>query len=269
MDEVLNDITRVFHHPALRDERLEIHRDMFNTVKKWVDEQPDRGSLNHILSSASVKAGHNHSGDGSKGIHDHGSLGGHGKTSGSIWSEIRSRDLGSMAGYDGNPQDSYLSSSPQPESGPPSFPSPGFGYENHGLRPGSANRPQSQGGYLNPNYGGYQGGPPPSSYQQNSGYGQEPPAFGMPPGPPVYQQPPYPVQQPQYGGPAPYPGGFDQGYQPGPPGGYPHGAPPGNWQQGESGYPGAQQPPFSGQFPPQPPYGGYQYPPGGGGGYNY
>lgn len=91
VDEVISDIIRVFHHPALRDESIEIHRNMFNTVKRWVDENPQRNDLNNILSSASVKAGHNHIGGGLKDIHDHGALGGHGKTSGSIWSEIQSR----------------------------------------------------------------------------------------------------------------------------------------------------------------------------------
>jgi hypothetical protein len=89
---------------------------MFNTVRKWVDEQPDRQNLNSILSSASVKAGHNHKNLdeknlGSRGVHDHhdhGALGGHGKTSGSIWTEIRSRDLGAMEGKDGNPAAAYM-----------------------------------------------------------------------------------------------------------------------------------------------------------------
>jgi hypothetical protein len=33
VEEVMNDILRCFHHPALRDESLEIHRNMFNTVR--------------------------------------------------------------------------------------------------------------------------------------------------------------------------------------------------------------------------------------------
>src|ERR1017187_9502451 len=31
VDEVMTDILRAFHHPALRDESIEIHRNMFNT----------------------------------------------------------------------------------------------------------------------------------------------------------------------------------------------------------------------------------------------
>lgn len=59
--EILNDVARVFHHPAARNEQIEIHRKMFETVHKWVQKRSDRGSgLNNILSSESVKAGHNH-----------------------------------------------------------------------------------------------------------------------------------------------------------------------------------------------------------------
>jgi hypothetical protein len=308
VDEVMNDILRIFHHPALRDENLEVHRNMFSTVRKWVEEHPDRNSLNHILSSESVKAGRNHAGEGSRDIHDHGGLGGHGKTSGSIWSEIKSRDLGicylicrvicplpsllfmakrrsrilmldlgAMEGTDINPSASYLAASPSP--GSPGFSShshsPQFGYQNYGP-PNS--RPGSQGGHLSPNPhfgGGYQGGPAPSYQQQNAGYGQEPPSFGMPPGPPEFVGN-QPTDQPQYGG-------YQQGYQQGPPpgnwgqyppqqppyGAYQQGPPPGNWQQGpqgQPGYPGGPQPPYPAYAPQQQPY-GYQQPPYGGNGY--
>jgi hypothetical protein len=72
VDEVLNDCMRVFHHPAMRDRNLEVHNNMFNVVQQWAREYegPD---LNRILSSESVKAGHNHSGE-----HDHSTGCGHG-----------------------------------------------------------------------------------------------------------------------------------------------------------------------------------------------
>ena len=61
LNEVLNDVVRVFHHPALRNNNLEIHRNMFAAVSDWVQRLPDRGgNLNDVLSSASVKAGKNH-----------------------------------------------------------------------------------------------------------------------------------------------------------------------------------------------------------------
>ncbi|KUJ21831.1 Het-C-domain-containing protein [Mollisia scopiformis] len=259
VEEVMNDILRAFHHPALRDESIEIHRNMFNTVRKWVDEQSDRQALNGILSSESVKAGRNHKTIGEKGLdHSHGALGGHGKTSGSIWSEIQSRDLGAMEGTDGYVAASYMSSSPAPPSPAPHH-SPNFGYNNNAPRPGSANydRPTSSGGYLAPNPapGSYHSGP-----QHHGGHGHGHGHHQQPPYQGGYQSAPYPDQQrPPY---PPYPGGYQQG--PPPPGG------PGYWPQGPPppGGPGYQQPPYGGGYPgQQPPYG--QYPPGPPGGYGY
>lgn len=65
---VLDDIVRVFHHPAARDNRCEIHENMFRVVEQWVGAMPDRGaSLDWTLSSDSVKAGKNHVGGQSHG----------------------------------------------------------------------------------------------------------------------------------------------------------------------------------------------------------
>ncbi|KAK3117600.1 hypothetical protein LTR53_000926 [Teratosphaeriaceae sp. CCFEE 6253] len=59
--EILNDVGRVFHHPAMRDQNVEIHRDMFAVVEKWAHHRAGGAQdLNHILSSQSVKAGKNH-----------------------------------------------------------------------------------------------------------------------------------------------------------------------------------------------------------------
>jgi len=59
--EIFDDISRVFHHPAARDMNCEVQREMFNVVERWVQQLPDRGqNLNIILSSDSVKAGRNH-----------------------------------------------------------------------------------------------------------------------------------------------------------------------------------------------------------------
>ncbi|KAI4700456.1 hypothetical protein J4E89_010907 [Alternaria sp. Ai002NY15] len=65
VDEVLHDCMRVFHHPALRDPHCEVHNNMFKVVEQWARNYHGK-DLNQILSSESVKAGHNHSGD-----HDH------------------------------------------------------------------------------------------------------------------------------------------------------------------------------------------------------
>jgi hypothetical protein len=96
--QVLNDVMRVFHHPAIRDQKNELHRNMFDVVQRWTNQLPDRGaSLNKILGSDGVKKGLNHSGD----SHDHGLLGigsgkihgygSHSKVSGSEWEKRRKR----------------------------------------------------------------------------------------------------------------------------------------------------------------------------------
>ncbi|KAI9849518.1 MAG: hypothetical protein M1837_004138 [Sclerophora amabilis] len=70
--QVLNDVVRVFHHPALRDPHFEAHREMFDVVKRWAESLPNRGAnLNNMLSSESVRAGKNHLGE-SEHSHGHG-----------------------------------------------------------------------------------------------------------------------------------------------------------------------------------------------------
>ena len=60
VDQVLDDVVRVFHHPALRDRNCEIHNTMFSIVEKWARSRPSGGSdLDHILSSESVRNGKN------------------------------------------------------------------------------------------------------------------------------------------------------------------------------------------------------------------
>jgi hypothetical protein len=64
VEQVMADVMHVFHHPAVRDNNIEVHRTMYDAVKHWVDTLLDRGhSLNEILSSASVRAGKNHKED--------------------------------------------------------------------------------------------------------------------------------------------------------------------------------------------------------------
>lgn len=217
---------------------------MFATVRKWVEEQPDARNLNHILSSASVKAGKNHSGGttGTKGGHDHGALGGHGKTSGSLWSEIKTRDMTSLSGGDFNPNDPSFNASGGRPISPAYTPQQGgnYGYNNNNFE---NNRPTSSGGYQgqaqnsyyqsqpSPSYppNNYGGGPPPNQYG-----GPPPGNYGPPPGQ-YGQAPPYPTEQTY--------GGYNQ-YQQGPP-------------QPPYGQP-YQNPPYppQNQYDNQPPYGG-------------
>jgi len=239
VDEVVNDVLRAFHHPALRDERVDIQRDMFNTVRKWADEHPRRNQLDHILSSDSVRNHKNHilnqqqhgSRDGpdhSGGpSHSHGALEsmlgkfGHGKVSGSLWNQVKTRDMDAMDGHD----DAPMRNSPVPP--PQQF--------NYGQNPDYQQQAQPPSGYP---------GAPPQPGPYGSGYGAPPP---MNPSPYGYGTPP-PGPPPGYG--APPPGAPPHGYgaPPGPPQpsyapGYggpppPHGGhPPHDWQQ----YPGQRR----------------------------
>ncbi|RBR19449.1 uncharacterized protein FIESC28_05604 [Fusarium coffeatum] len=244
VDEVVNDVLRAFHHPAARDDSIEIHRDMFKTMKNWADEHPRRHELAHLLSSESVRNHKNHilnqvQGSNSRSIGgggcNHGTFGdmsnaGHGKVAGSLWSQVKTRDLDSMEGKDGNPAAGYMSNSPAP----PSQSSFDYG-KNPSSYAGSNSGYSQQGGYNapppQPSYGAGYGAPPPQSY-----YGAPPPGqYGAPP-PGQYGAPQYGAPPPQqYGGPG-------------------YGAPPGQHPPyGQPGYgappPNQQPPPGWGQYP--------------------
>lgn len=256
VDEVVNDVLNAFHHPALRDDRIEIQRNMFDTVKKWLDEYPGgRQHLGRLLSSESVRTGKNHvlsgtkkkkKGRSSSQAHSHGTRGiddgaddsadedgGHGKVAGSLWGQVDTRRRDLPGG------DAPWQPGPAPHIRPPSSSEPFQGTPQHDFGYGGYSQPPPPGqysGYAPPadpqyggGYGGYQQSPPP------------PPPWGAPPPHPPpggYDAPPYPAQdysQQQYppqGGYAPpqYP---PQGqYQP------PQGPPPPGWggQYPGSGY---------------------------------
>lgn len=84
VQQVLEDVTGVFHHPALRNPNHELHNTMFSCIEKWVQHLPDKGAhLGALLNSEAVKAGKNHT-NGEVGGGGHG---GHGKCSGGEWSK--------------------------------------------------------------------------------------------------------------------------------------------------------------------------------------
>ncbi|KAI9836391.1 MAG: hypothetical protein M1819_001421 [Sarea resinae] len=61
VQQVLDDVVRAFHHPAIRDPHCEIQQKMFAVVQQWVQDRQDRGAaLRDLLSSDGVKAGRNH-----------------------------------------------------------------------------------------------------------------------------------------------------------------------------------------------------------------
>lgn len=197
---------------------------MFATVRKWLDENPDRHSLNNLLSSESVRAGHNHKKETNVDFSGYQEvIGGHGKTKDSLWSQIKTRDMDAMDGGDARP---LTGQSYPANTGIPSD-SPQFGYQQE--------QPQSNPAY----YGGYSGGPP-------AQYG--PPGGG--------HAPHYSPMPNQYASPAPSQGSWsgspypaaalNNPYQQGPP------PPPqqGGYYQGQPQY----QPPYGGGGPG---YGGY------------
>ena len=102
VEQVLNDVIRVFHHPSNRDQ-CEIHQIMFSTVERWSRSRPDGGNnLNVLLSSQSVKDGKNHTVPQDQQSHSHGGLpnigkiiggGSHSKVFGAPWEALgRFRD---------------------------------------------------------------------------------------------------------------------------------------------------------------------------------
>lgn len=204
VEQVLNDVVRVFHHPALRDHNLELHRDMFAVVERFARSRSD---LDRLLSSDSVKAGRNHVGGNEHltqgGGHAHhgpnastaGSgfglnnlpnflsgnsnipgLGSHSKVSGSPFEMFnRKRELGEFGGEGGSAGGSYAGqSSSGYEQQQYESQSGGYqgGYHQENTYPGSYSGHQGQGqgsGYYNQQSHQDQGG-----YGQQSGYQQGP-----------------------------------------------------------------------------------------------
>lgn len=69
VEQVLRDVEVIFHHPAIRNERVEVHRAMFQAVRTWVDGYHG-AQLDQVLSSQSVKDGKNHK----AGVNEHAQL---------------------------------------------------------------------------------------------------------------------------------------------------------------------------------------------------
>ncbi|KAI0408000.1 heterokaryon incompatibility Het-C [Xylaria palmicola] len=254
VDEVVNDVLRAFHHPTIRDEHIEIQRDMFNTVRQWANEHPRQHDLDRILGSESVRAGKNHlqHKDGSKGhshgggIFDGGLLEqlGHGRPKGSLWDQCATRDLDAMGGR----------------------PSP---------RPTSSHSQQASSGYSGPSSSHYQSGgqqpiPQGEAASYFSGSGQPPRNTGRTPENPGYSSTHsghasgYSSYAPGHSGYAPEQPSYTPeraGYGPGHAG---HGPGPSGYAPDHSGYgPGHQGHGYGGPPPPQPggypPYGQQQW----------
>lgn len=91
VDQVLDDINHVFHHPALRDQHSELHRNMYDVVQRWTRTHQGM-HIDDILSSDSVRRGKNHTSPDQAHSHGGGSKykgsGSHSKVSGAPWEEL-------------------------------------------------------------------------------------------------------------------------------------------------------------------------------------
>ncbi|KAI1364248.1 heterokaryon incompatibility Het-C [Xylaria arbuscula] len=243
VQEVINDVCRAFHHPAIRDERVEIQRTMFDTVRKWANEHPRRHDLDRILGSESVRNGKNHIQSGQKGgSHSHSHGGGifdggvleqlgHGRPKGSLWDQCATRDMEAMGAG--------------PSARPGSTGRPSSDY---------SGRPGSGSGYGRPAQSHYEGAGGYSGHQSSVPQGEAASYFtGSTPNP-SHQSAPYP-SDPSYGpGPGHSHGYQNQGYGGPPP---PHQGPPYHGPPSQGGYP-----PYGQHPPPQQQWGGgYGNPP--------
>ena len=193
--EVLNDVGRVFHHPAIRDQNLEIHRKMFEVVERWAHKQPHGGQqLNDVLSSESVKAGRNHHVQKMQGLPQIPGMGG-GAGIGGMFGQRGIDESGAApsqpayTGYDA-PQQAPVDYSQPP---PASYGAPAYGSDPYAQPPQQAPYSQDQPYGAPPQQpAGFQPNDPnayPTAYQQGyeipydqqqgGGYGQQQPGYGQ------------------------------------------------------------------------------------------
>jgi hypothetical protein len=243
VEQVLDDINRVFHHPAVRDHHCELHRNMYDVVQRWAHTH--QGShVDDILSSESVRKGKNHIGPDQE--HNHGGgknymgSGSHSKVSGAPWEKLLQMKNSTGTGRD------MLDD----EAAPP------------GNIPGAYSENPSMYGHVQSSSAapsGVVGAYPEQAFLYREASSS---------------QPPYPSTTPQHhpGGGDPSAESWNQGYQPPPVEQYSHGAPYPAQQGDYSSYPGSF-PPSQGDFSAPPPQqqGYYSAPPGphGGGGHGY
>ncbi|KAL6706801.1 hypothetical protein ACN47E_005137 [Coniothyrium glycines] len=226
VDQVLNDCMQVFHHPALRDSRCEVHNNMYEVVRKWAQNYNGR-DLNDLLSSESVKAGKNHiiGNDHSTG-HGHGNAGiqsfmgssgggGHGHSSsggghqsgaggpggllGSLTSNLPGGLGNAFGGFGGGSgkrdlDDPYQSSAPPQPSQWGNFQPYQSSYGGESYQPPAEYSNTTAPAWDQGNYSGSHNAEPsytvPTSYQQGyENYGQQPLQQPPPEGYGSYEQP--------------------------------------------------------------------------------
>lgn len=212
VEQVMADISQVFHHPAARHPGVEVQQKMWGTVERWAHSRPGGGQdLNDKLSSESVKVGNNHITG--QNPHQHGQpgldskifgAGSHNKVSGLPFEKFGIKKEGQM-------DESFLSTTGTPAS----LQTPGAFNQHSGYPSGVSNsQPQAQPPKYAPQDSPYQPQGPaaylaqdPTTYSTtyNQGYshspfqGQDqsayPPAPQAPYGAASYDNNPYASQQ--------------------------------------------------------------------------
>ncbi|GAB7338714.1 hypothetical protein MBLNU457_5432t1 [Dothideomycetes sp. NU457] len=243
-DQVVDDVVRAFHHPAIRDRSLEVHRNMFEVVEQWARSY--RGAdLNQILGTQSVRAGKNHKAEAmpAQGFQAYNQAF-HQGTSAMSSAVFGNRDMNEPAadGYSSyiRKREGEVGHTARQEPEPSGFSGP--------ARYGGQDEPQSSAYPVQSHYGGGNYGSdeyrPHGDPSHGAGYGQGPPSgsFTQDPyaNPAPYQQ----SYQSGYGGPAGPQGSEPWGQQP-PMQSYGQQPPPGQGYPGQGyhsqgGYPGQE-----------------------------
>jgi Heterokaryon incompatibility protein Het-C len=242
VEQVLKDVTRAFHHPAIRDRNCELHNKMFDVVERW--SRSTKHPIDRLLSPDSVRRGDNHleTTQQQQGTGSHGGLG--------VWQQSGSGGIGVP---NTNQLSNLLSQAASSRFGGGSMNMFGKVTKMAGLtRGGEELNLEAEAAHIEQEYPGTQTGfdnrsPPPT--QQLA---PQPPFAGEGGYDPYRGNSPAPPRQEFYGyGPPPPPGEYQGGYQGGPPMGMYPGAPP----PGPMGYPEAPPGPYPGGPPPPPGYG--------------
>lgn len=117
VEQVMADISEVFHHPAARRPGAEVQQKMWSTVERWVHTRPGGSrDLHERLSSESVKAGNNHTTG--QNPHQHGQPGLDSKIfGGGSHSKVSGSPFDMFGGQKGGQMDEpYMSSTGTPAS---------------------------------------------------------------------------------------------------------------------------------------------------------
>ena len=197
VEQVLNDVCQVFHHPALRNPRCELHQNMYSTVERWTQSRADGGhGLNTLLSSDSVRHGRNLTVDDSQTSHSHGGLpifgklfgkGDQSKSSGAPWEGPGSFRKAPDVGPDGRDRDAVTNEIKG------EFPATQTGFDNTRPPPGPSVGYAAQSDYDTAQHNPYSRQPyPPDNPQEPPVYGQAQQwsqAYASSDGPPVPPKP--------------------------------------------------------------------------------